>query len=685
MKFRKKFYNLSNALLIVAGDLSKKSSIPKLSQKIESFKFPKGPASIFPAFKLKKNPTVNVHEKDVKMAQLYLCFQAPTFEDDHAAPEDLALSALGYGETSRLYKSLVLDGSLANSVSNSTMFMNHGGIHSLKINFPLDNLEPILSKLESTLVQAMQTGLSEQEVQKIKNQYLASKIYDRESTESYAFSLGHSFAQTGSIHAEDEFIERVKNTQTHAVNTRLKELLKKNIHLGLQVPQGLKHKNQTLLLNKFQSSLKKKATSVKGQNQNKYKIIKSEYDSQTQLLQLKSGVQLIYRHNAINPTFVLHAYLSGGLSNENVLTHGSHHILGKTLTKGYLKIQYEKLKSDLENKSASLNGISGRNSYGLALHGQSQHFRPLAEHFCGSLFHPNFPSDRVKHEKEITLRQLKMRQVDPVKQCFEKAAKIFFDGHPYALPPLGSAKSIHSIHSKHLRELHSKNLAGSSILFTYCGDHSLDEVVSALEPHFSQMGPRSPQKKHSPKIKYSSSQNAFIEFDREQTQIFYGIPVAKLGHRENLYLKMLTAHLSGQSSELFVEVRDRKGLCYTAQPVHFLALEAGYWGIYMASGHDKVPKALDSIKNIIANIQAKGLQKNQFQRIKRMIQGQSLLAVQTNEDYANIYSTTTLHGHSLDHYHLENEAIQKLSHRDFQAHIKTIFERPWSTILLGRS
>ena len=134
--------------------------------------------------------------------------------------------------------------------------------------------------------------------------------------------------------------------------------------------------------------------------------------------------------------------------------------------------------------------------------------------------------------------------------------------------------------------------------------------------------------------------------------------MAKLGHRENLYLKMLTAHLSGQSSELFVEVRDRKGLCYTAQPVHFLALEAGYWGIYMASGHDKVPKALDSIKNIIANIQAKGLQKNQFQRIKRMIQGQSLLAVQTNEDYANIYSTTTLHGHSLDHYHLENEAIQ---------------------------
>ncbi len=685
IQFRKKFYNLSNALLIVAGDLNKKSSVPKLSQKIESFKFPKGPASTFPAFKLKKNPTVNIHEKDVKMAQLYICFQAPDFEDGHAAAEDLALSALGYGETSRLYKNLVLDGSLANSVSNSTMFMNRGGLHSLKINFPPENLTPILSKLESTLIQAMQTGLSEQEVQKIKNQYLASKVYDRESTESYAFSLGHSFAQTGSIHAENEFIERVKNTQTHTVNTKLKELLKENMHLSLQIPKGLKHKKQTLLLNQFQISLKKKAIATKNQSKGKYKASKSKYDSQTQLLQLKSGVQLIYRHNPVNPTFVLHAYLKGGLSSENILTHGSHHILGKTLTKGYLKIKYEKLKSDLENKSASLNGIAGRNSYGLALHGQSQHFGPLTEHFCGSLLHPNLPANRVKHEKEITLRQLKVRQVDPVKRCFEEAAKIFFNGHPYALPALGSAKSIHSIQSKHLRELHAKNLTKSNLLFTYCGDQSLDEVISALEPHYSQIGPRSPKKRNSPKIKYLSSQNVFIKFDREQTQIFYGIPVAELGHRENLYLKMLTAHLSGQSSELFVEVRDRKGLCYTAQPVHFSALEAGYWGIYMASGHDKVPAALKSIEDIIANIKAKGLQKNQFQRIKRMIQGQSLLAVQTNEDYANIYSATTLHGHPLDYYHLENKAVQDLSHRDFQTHIKTIFERPWSTILLGRS
>ncbi len=687
IEFRKKFYNLSNALLIVAGDLRGKFNIPKLSRKIESFPIPKGTSSSFPSFKLKNGPAVEVHQKDVKMAQLHLCFQASPFLNECAAPEDLALSALGYGETSRLYKTLVLDGSLANSVHNSTIFMVQGGVHFIKISFPVENLSSILSKLEAGLIEAIRTGLSEQEVQKIKNQYLASKIYDRESIESHAFTLGHSFAQTGSIHSEDEFIERVKNTSTHAVNVNLRELFKSTIHLGLQIPQGLpakKAQSFAPLLKTFQSSLKKRGMALKGQNQNKYKTIKSKYDPQTQILQLKSGVRLIYRHNPINPTFVLHAYLRGGLSSENTSTNGQHHVLSKTLIKGHAGAEYQELKSDLENKSASLNGLAGKNSYGLMLHGQSQHFKSLAEHFWGSLLHPTLPSDRVKHEKEMTLRQLKMRQVDPVKQCFEAAAKLFFDGHPYSLPSLGSPQSIRSIGAKHLHERHRKNLSRESMLFTYCGDHSLSEVINILEPHWANLQSRPSPKLRPRKIKPLPSRKIFIEFDREQTQIFYGIPVAPLGSRKNLYLKMLTAHLSGQSSELFVEMRDRQGLCYTTQPVHFSALEAGHWGIYMASGHDKVKAALNSIEKIIAGIKNKGLKKGQFQRIKRMIQGQSLLALQTNEDYANIYSSTTLHGYPLDHYHLENKAIDQLSYQDFQTHIKAIFERPWSTIVVGR-
>ena len=65
---------------------------------------------------------------------------------------------------------------------------------------------------------------------------------------------------------------------------------------------------------------------------------------------------------------------------------------------------------------------------------------------------------------------------------------------------------------------------------------------------------------------------------------------------------MLTSYLSGQSSELFVEVRDRKGLCYAVQPLHHTALEAGYWGIYIGAGKDKKDLAIESIFEILNRI-----------------------------------------------------------------------------------
>ena len=104
-----------------------------------------------------------------------------------------------------------------------------------------------------------------------------------------------------------------------------------------------------------------------------------------------------------------------------------------------------------------------------------------------------------------------------------------------------------------------------------------------------------------------------------------GIPSGKLGSKDTIIFKMLTTFLSKcQSSELFVEVRDKKGLCYSIQPVHFTALEGGYWGVYLASGHDKSIQAINTIIEVLNKIKDKGISKKEFQRIKVMIEAPKL-------------------------------------------------------------
>ena len=157
-----------------------------------------------------------------------------------------------------------------------------------------------------------------------------------------------------------------------------------------------------------------------------------------------------------------------------------------------------------------------------------------------------------------------------------------------------------------------------------------------------------------------------------------------MGDLENLYLKMLTTHFSGQSSELFVEVRDKKGLCYSAQPIHMQGLEGGYWGIYMASGHDKVKEAVSTIYEILDRVAEKGLKKEEFERIKSMIEGQDLINIQTNEDYANIYSIPLLQGLGVDFFYQNNEKIKALKYTDFQNQIRKILKREKNVVMVGR-
>lgn len=677
-KFRNKYYNNSNSFLVVAGDLRDKE---KIVESIQKFSLPKGEKTERPAFKLKKKPAIEIHNKDVRMCQLTLTIQSPSMDSAKAAAEDLAYNTLGHGESSPLHKDLVLDGSIANNCASSTMFFSKGGIHFLRVNYPVENHKKVVDRLQKRLSHIINKGLTDEDITKIKNQYVAAKLYEKESIESFSFSLGSSYAQTMDLENENEFVQKVKKTSLKQVNNAYKDIFSRPIHLSLQLPKGEKIKDYKASLEKFQSSFAKFSKVAK---EEKRKITKSKFDPSALTVELKPGIKLLYRHNPMTPTFVMHSYIKGALTEEKNNNNGIYNLMTSQLNKGYKGMPQEKLKHDLESKSAMLGHFSGKNAFGMTLHGQTEHFKSLVKHFMGSLLEPAFPNKSLTHEKKIILRNLEAQKEDPTRHCFKAATEQLFKGHPYAMGIIGTEKTVKALKRTDLINLHKKSINSKEMLFTYCGDLSLDEVIEEFTPYLKALKKRATKKLNPKKVQKMKAQDIHIDFDREQTQIFIGTQAASLNTKENTVLKMLSTHLSGQSSELFVDVRDRKGLCYVAQPVHMNALEAGYWGIYMASGHDKVEAAIDAIKSIIEKTKENGLSRDEFNRIKLMIEGQNQINLQVNEDYANVYSVPTLQGQGMDYFYKSNEEISKLSYEDFQKYVKKALNRNWITVTVGR-
>lgn len=678
--FRENFYNLENAMLVVAGDLKERGFLEK---KIRGFKLPHGKKSSFGTFELKNTETINVHEKDIRQATLTLCFQAPAYNDEKAASQDLAINCLAHGETSRFYQALVAKSSLCNGVAGSSMYFADGGAHMLKMNFPVENLPKIIKAFMDVLKDAMKSGFEPQELQKIKNQYISSKVYERESIESFAFSLGHGFAQSGNIHCEEEFINKIRAASVEEVHAGLLEIITKNSHFTLQAPKGTKLPPLEKELKKWQGEFRKASSSLKAKTEKK-KQEKSQEDPAVTVVEIKPGIKFIHRKNELTPTFVMHAYLKGAQSAETTKTAGSHHLLSRLLTYGYKGMPYLKIKNELEAMSSSLNGFSGKNAYGLTMHGQTKDFERLSSHFFGTFFSPEIPKKFFDHEKKVILRALDNQKEDAMKQAFKTFYKMVFNGHPYSLDLAGSPETIKTFSPMSLLKQHNSHLKNSEMVITYCGDQDLHAIEPLVREMVKSLPERKKVKTPLPKIKAISGKREHLEFNREQTQIVIGAPAYPLNRKEDIFLKMITTHLSGQSSDLFVEVRDRQGLCYSVSPVHVAALEAGCWGIYIGSGHDKTEAAIKAILGIIHDLRDNGIKREDFERIKTMIDGQNLLAIQTNEDYAQYYSIPVLHHLGLDYHSEQNKIIRSASYEEFQAFLKKFFNSKWNIVEAGR-
>lgn len=677
--FRNSHYNIANSLLVVSGDFE----LDKASKIIETYKMPEGKETHFPEFHLKKSSHLNIHTKDVKQAVITYNWESPAYLSKESAARDLALSCLAHGESSRLYQYLVIQKKLINSLSASTMFFAKGGIHFLRFSLPFENIEKTMKEIENFFHSIQTNPLLESEMSKIKNQYIASKIYEKESIESFSFSRGHGFAQNGDIHCEDKYIETIASLSCHDVNHGLKEILATPNQVTLQIADEFKKIIPSL---KKKLSTHQKNLNIKNNNlkNHSFKISKSHFDSEVRKIEIAENVTFVHRYHPMTPTFSMQLFAHGGLIEENAKTNGLYNLIARTLTYNYDGIKYEDLTQDLENKSASLSGIAGKNAYGISLHGQTKDITSLLEHFFQTWFAPSFTKKYFDLEKKLILRALENKKRDPAKQVFQELGEIIFNTHPYSLDVAGNEKSLKSLSVDLVKKTHLANTHKKPVVITYVGDLPLDECLNYFQKYLNLFAKRSSSKKLNEKI---ISQNIFdkhLVFDREQTQMFIAFNGYHLQAKENLYLKILTAHLSGQGSDLFVEVRDRQGLCYAVQPVHFAGLSGGYWGIYIGAGHGKEQLAASAILGILEKLASDGLSELEFTRTLKMIKGNHQLSLQTNDDYANAYTIPTLQGLGIDYTHQNQNALMAVKLEDLNKFLKKYLKQKRRLISAGK-
>ena len=202
LDFYKRYYAPNNAILVVSGDVTADEvrrlaeetygKIPANPNVPATRNRPTDPPQIVPRRLTLKDPRAGNYS-----FQRY--YQAPSYvtaKPGEAEALDLVMKIAGSGSTSRLYKKLVVESKLASSAGGdySGYGLDGGTISLYGVAADGVPLEKVEAAADAVLADIVKNGVTEAELTRAKNSYLADYVYDSDNQATLARRYGWNLA-----------------------------------------------------------------------------------------------------------------------------------------------------------------------------------------------------------------------------------------------------------------------------------------------------------------------------------------------------------------------------------------------------------------------------------------------------------------------------------------------------------
>lgn len=192
-----RYYHPNNAILLLIGDVTAEEIKPLVEStygKLSAGELMERHWADEP----KPVAARRVILKDEKVLQpaFERYYLAPSFvygEKEHAMPLVLLSQVLGGSQTSRLYQKLVVEQKIASQASAEYNGLSRGPAEFSISAVPAEgiSLEKLEAAIDAVIQDTLQTGVTEEELRRAKNQAKAEVIYARDGLESLGIIMGN--------------------------------------------------------------------------------------------------------------------------------------------------------------------------------------------------------------------------------------------------------------------------------------------------------------------------------------------------------------------------------------------------------------------------------------------------------------------------------------------------------------
>lgn len=335
------------------------------------------------------------------------------------------------------------------------------------------------------------------------------------------------------------------------------------------------------------------------------------------------------------------------------------------------------ISRELDSIGADYNAFTGKEYTGYYIKADARHLSLSLDILADMLNNSLFSEQEIAREKGVIVEEINMYEDAPMMMLEDE-----FDACAYPASQLGrniagTKETVNSFTRKDFINFIERYYTASNMLVVIAGkvdQLAAQEYIEKLFRH-TKKGTESKFKK----IKIQQKKAKILVKDKQTEQIHLALGfTANINHRSPVVLPLKIANIAfggNMSSRLFINIRERQGLCYYVRSRVNTYHDTGSFVVYAGLDKNRLEQAVGLIIKEYKKIKAQGITKSEFNKAKDFIRGKTVLALEDSSQVAQWYADRWLSGHKIETPEQYLDRLEKINLTDIHQALKQVINK----------
>ena len=627
--FARTYYRPNNATLVLAGDF-KPGEAKKLVEKY--FGKLKAGDPVPPV--LAQQPVITAEKRvtvtdRIELPRIDLAWHSPAMFATGDADLDVAGNILGGGKASRLYKKLVYERQIAQSVQAGQQSLSLGSVFEIEaVARPGASLAEIEGLIDAELTTLASTPPSMEELNRARAEIETGALSRLEKVSSLADLVNQYNQMAGDPNYIGKDLARYEAVTPASISAAVAKFLRKDARVVVLAQPGA----QLLAAEVPTPPMPKEVGKAgDGESLNADEAWRNQQPKPTaaralslpaaKAFTLANGLTVMHVAKPGLPLVSASLVLRAGQSSNTIDQPGLASFTAAMLTEGTATRSARQLADQVANLGASLNSGAGTDSARVDVSSLKTNFAARLALLADVALHPAFSPAEVARQQSGRLAELaQLREQAPAIASVVANRALYGNAHPLGVSPLGNEAAIKATDSAALKAFWQVHYRPDQAALVVAGDITEAELRGLAESLFG--GWQRPAAAAAALAARAAATTAarVVFVDKPgapQTALAVVEPGPRADAPDAASIKVMNAALGGLfTSRINTQLREVKGYTYGTSSSYAMGRSSGQFGIRGSVRTDVTGAALADMFAEIKGMRAKPMGAAELSRVR---------------------------------------------------------------------